>query len=223
MDTLPDYLTKYYWWAYVHPRALWLFDREWLINLILYGNYTKLRDAALGALGEHLPGRTLQISCCYGELTPRVAERIERSHGSFYLIDIVPAQLANARKKILEHAAVRFSRMDASKLDFSDATFDRVLLFFLLHEEPQAYREATMREALRVLKPGGRVVIADFGKPAWWHPFRPYLFFLGFLEPFAREVWRHELIDLLPDMHVLSWTKTSYFGGLFQVLIGERR
>ena len=58
---VPGYLAETYWWAYVHPRAVRLFEREWLVNLILWGNFGRLRDAALGALGERLEGRTLQI------------------------------------------------------------------------------------------------------------------------------------------------------------------
>ena len=33
----PDYLTAYYWWAYVHPLAVRFFERQWLVNLILGG------------------------------------------------------------------------------------------------------------------------------------------------------------------------------------------
>lgn len=222
METLPGYLTKYYWWAYVHPRAIWFFDRQWLINLILYGYYVTLRDGALAALGNDLPGRTLQISCCYGNLTPRVVERIARAGGELDLVDVVQGQLDNVRRKLPTDSPVHYLRMDSSALEMADATYDRVILFFLLHEQPQDNKEKTLREALRVLKPNGTLVIGDFGKIAWWHPFRPYLFFLGFLEPFARVVWKRELADILPEMRALNWKKTSYFGGLFQILAGTR-
>ena len=69
---VPYYLKTHYWWAYVHPRAVKIFERQWLTNLILWGNYGRLRDAALGELGESLPGRTLQVACVYGDLTCRV-------------------------------------------------------------------------------------------------------------------------------------------------------
>ncbi|MBI4087903.1 methyltransferase, partial [Candidatus Kaiserbacteria bacterium] len=44
---IPEYLTSRYWWAYVHPNAVWFFERQWLVNLILFGNYMKLRDTLL--------------------------------------------------------------------------------------------------------------------------------------------------------------------------------
>ena len=68
----PHYLTAHYWWAYVHPRAVWFFERQWLVNLILWGNYTRLRNAAMAELGDVLPGATLQVACVYGDLTGKL-------------------------------------------------------------------------------------------------------------------------------------------------------
>ena len=42
---IPHYLRNVYWWAYGHPRAVRLFERDWVVNLILFGNYARLRDA----------------------------------------------------------------------------------------------------------------------------------------------------------------------------------
>src|SRR5437867_2748397 len=36
---VPWYLDSVYWWAYVDPRAITLFERQWLVNLILWGNF----------------------------------------------------------------------------------------------------------------------------------------------------------------------------------------
>ena len=44
---VPEYLNETYWWAYVHPKAVDFFERQWLVNLILWGNFGRLRDAAL--------------------------------------------------------------------------------------------------------------------------------------------------------------------------------
>lgn len=32
---IPGYLLRTYWWAYVHPLAVRVFERQWLVNLIL--------------------------------------------------------------------------------------------------------------------------------------------------------------------------------------------
>lgn len=47
---VPAYLERTYSWAYVRPQAIRFWDRPWLINFILWGNYERLRDAALDAL-----------------------------------------------------------------------------------------------------------------------------------------------------------------------------
>jgi hypothetical protein len=61
--------------ASIHPFGVRLFERQWLVNLILWGNYARLCDAALTELGETLPGRTLQVACVYGDLTDRIGRR----------------------------------------------------------------------------------------------------------------------------------------------------
>ena len=64
-NTIPNYLTEHYDWAYIHPMAFKLFERQWVVNLLLWGNYARLRDAALCELGEPLSGNTLQVCLLY--------------------------------------------------------------------------------------------------------------------------------------------------------------
>ncbi len=221
MLPIPYYLEKYYWWAYVRRGAVRFWDRTWLLNLILYGNFSRLRDAALAALGD-VPGRTLQIACCYGDLTPRLAVRVARAGGNLDVIDILSVQLDALRQKLTARLPVHPMLMDASALSMPDRIYDCVLIFFLFHEQPQAYRVKTMREALRVAKPDGRIVIVDFAKPCSWHPIRLWLPFLGLLEPFAGELWKKELSEIMPEeIARRRWERKSYFAGLFQVLVGR--
>ena len=137
------------------------------------------------------------------------------------MVDVYPAQLKNLRAKLPEDAPVRLLRMDSAALRIPDAHYDRVLLFFLLHEMPRDVREATLREALRVAKPGGKLVIIDFARPAAWHPLR-WLWhpMLRLLEPFAHDLWTRPVADWLPPSHrdrVVS--TTGYFGNFYQKLV----
>lgn len=217
--SVPQYLHDTYWWAYVHPRAVRFFERQWLVNLILWGNFAKLRDAALAALGEELPGRTLQVACVYGDFTPRVAARLAEG-ATLDVVDVLPIQLANLRRKLPAHAAVNLVHRDASDLRFADGTYDRVVLFFLLHEMPLEVRRRTLAEAMRVVKPGGQVVIVDYHRPAPWHPLRPLMrFILRRLEPFAMDLWRHEVAEWLPGRAREAVRKHTYWGGLYQKLV----
>lgn len=218
---IPAYLSNHYWWAYMRPWAVWIFDRQWVVNVLLYGHYAKLRDAAFAEFASNLSGRTLQISCCYGDLTPRMTSLVGEAHGRIDVVDIVPVQIENTQRKIGGAPHAHCHRMDAEALKFPDSSFDNVLLFFLLHEIPHESRERTIAEAFRVLKPGGTVVVIDFGAPKPWHPLR-YLWLpiLGMIEPFARSLWRGELCAALETPN-LNWKRNSYFGGLFQKLVSR--
>ena len=153
---VPDYLSTHYWWAYIHPKAVKLFERQWLVNLILWGNYARLRDAALAEMGELLSGRTLQVACAYGDLTNCLSQRATIGGGSIDIVDVLPIQLKNLRGKLPVGAPARLLAMDAIDLKLPDASYDRVLVFFLLHEQPREWRERTLSEVLRVVKPGER-------------------------------------------------------------------
>jgi ubiquinone/menaquinone biosynthesis C-methylase UbiE len=221
---VPHYLNHYYWWAYVHPNAVKLFERQWLTNLILWGNYARLRDAALGEMGERLSGRTLQVACVYGDLTCRLSERAAAGGGTLEIVDVLPVQLDNLRRKLPADAPVRLLRADSTRLAAPDACYDRALVFFLLHEQPSHDRERTLREVLRVVRPGGTIVIIDYALPRWWHPLR-YLWrpLLATLEPFALDLWRREIADWLPATRAIRHLrKQTYFGGLYQKVVATR-
>ena len=219
----PHYLIAHYGWAYVHPRAVWFFERQWLVNLILWGNYARLRNAALAELGEDLPGTTLQVACVYGDLTSRLVSRAAGSGGRIDVVDVLPMQLENLRNKLPSGTPARLLAMDSADLDLPDASYDRALLFFLLHEQPSHYRERTLSEVFRVVRPGGKIVIVDYALPRWWHPLR-YLWrpLLAMLEPFALDLWRHEIVHWLPAIARAGWRKQSFFGGLYQKVVIKR-
>ena len=131
MTPVPAYLAQTYWWAYVHPNAVRLFERQWLVNFILWGNFARLRDAALDALGPRLEGRTLQIACVYGNLTERLRARLAPG-GSLDVVDVLRVQLDNLARKLRGDPRVGLIQGDSAALDLPDAGYDRALLFFLL-------------------------------------------------------------------------------------------
>lgn len=221
---IPTYLKDAYWWAYIHPGAVIFFERKWIINMILWGNFEKLRDRALAELGEKIFGRTLQVACVYGDFSARLAKKIADG-GALDIIDVLPIQLENVSRKLPIGAPTRILLSDATALDFSaDNAYEQAILFFLLHEMPTTARKETLSEALRVLKPGGKLVIVDFHKPRWWNPFRyfyPLLFKL--LEPFALDTWKHEIEEWLPSGFTpLHIRKETLFGDLYQKVVIQK-
>lgn len=196
-----------------------LFERQWLVNLILWGNFGRLRDAALDALGDKLAGRTLQIACVYGDLTGRLRARLTPG-GSLDVVDVLRVQLENLARKLPGDPRVGLMLGDSAALDLPAASYDRALLFFLLHEQPEDVRRGTLSEALRILKPGGRLVIVDYHRPSPRNLlYLPMVAILKTLEPFAMDLWKHEMSEWFPeDSRIHSLEKKTSFGGLYQLL-----
>jgi hypothetical protein len=103
---IPGYLRDAYWWAYLPPNAIRVFERQWVVNLILWGNFNRLRDAALDELGAPIAGRTLQVACVYGDFTEKLSARLG-AEARLDVVDIAHVQLLNTRKKTVGPALLR--------------------------------------------------------------------------------------------------------------------
>lgn len=220
---LPLYLEQTYWWAYLHPRGVRIFERQWLVNLILWGNYRRLQEAALAEMSSPIGGKTLQVACVYGDFTERLARRLG-SEGRLDVVDVAPIQLENLRKKFGSLPGVSLIHRDSADLRFRDASYDQVIVFFLLHEQPEPTRARTVAEALRVVRPGGKVIFVDYHRPIRGNPFR-YLMkpVLALLEPFALDLWSREIGAWLPaTVQPRSIKKQTYFGDLYQKVVVVR-
>ena len=220
---VPEYLQKTYWWAYVHPNAVRVFERQWLVNLILWGNFARLRDAALDELGTVINGKILQVACVYGNFSEHVVKRLG-PQGHLDVIDVAPVQITNLHAKLKDARQVTVQRQDSTDLQFAVASRDAVVVFFLLHEQPADVRQRTIAEALRVTKPGGKVIFVDYHRPVAVNPFRYIMVpILTTLEPFAMDIWRNEITDWLPaGLAVAKVEKQTYFGGLYQKVVITR-
>lgn len=85
--------------------------------------------------------------------------------------DVIPADFSqgmlDAGRKARPH--LRFTKADALALPFLDNEFDVFTISFGLRNTNDS--DKALKEALRVVKPGGRLVIAEFSSPTWL-PFR---------------------------------------------------
>jgi ubiquinone/menaquinone biosynthesis C-methylase UbiE len=159
------------------------------------------RTAGLGArcARPRRAGRTLQVACVYGDLTARLLD-CSAPGSKLDVVDVLPLQLANLARKLPADSAVNMIRCDSASMEFASGTYDRALLFFLLHEQPEDVRRATIAQTLRVVKPGGRVVIVDYHRPSVLNPlFLPMVGILHTLEPFALDLWRRPITDWFPQ------------------------
>jgi ubiquinone/menaquinone biosynthesis C-methylase UbiE len=220
---LPGYLVRHYAWTYLWPAAVWFFDQQPIINAILFGQYRRVMDETLRLMAPARAGRTLQIAGVYGELTPTLARHIADLH----LIDVAPIQLEAARRKLDGVArTAELGRMNAEALTYPDASFDTALMFLLLHEMPADARRRSLAEAVRVLKPGGSLVIAEYGEKRrhFFHRFAPMRWILEVAEPFLGGFWRESLVDVLRECAggvgraIELDEQVDIFGGFYRVL-----
>jgi len=110
--------------------------------------------------------RVLDVACGTGSLT-LTAQSYAGPAGQVYGIDASPEMIEIATKKASRSASpVVFQVGLAEKLDFTDATFDVVISRLAVHHLPDDLKRRAFAEILRVLKPGGHLLIADFKAPS---------------------------------------------------------
>jgi ubiquinone/menaquinone biosynthesis C-methylase UbiE len=226
LDGIPEYLARHYWWAYLSPSGVWFFDHRPIINLILFGQYKSILDEVMRRYEAAPSPRTLQLTCAYGAVTPALA--MSPATGELHLMDAAAIQLRAAQRKLPPGARpVCCARMNAESLGYADGAFDTVIIFFLLHELPPDARARTLEEALRTLKPGGRLLIADYGhhtRSHLLHRLPPPRALLEKLEPFLHEFWHSDLDALLAAaaarhaMQLEAGPETPIFRGFYRVL-----
>ena len=218
---IPDYLQDTYWWAYLHPKSFWFFEREWVVNLILWGNMSKLTDAVLDDMQLRSQSRVLQVACVYGDFSNKLATHLGKTQSRLRVVDVAPIQLRNVRKKLAVHDNVSVQHHDSTDLRFPADSFDETVVFFLLHEQPEDARCKTIAEAIRVTRPGGRVIFVDYHGPNRSNPMRYVMKpILALLEPFAMDLWREELPAFMPaDINPEQLSSRFFFGGLYQKVV----
>ena len=218
---IPDYLQETYWWAYLHPKALKFFEREWMVNLILWGNMNRLTQAVLSDLAVEPRSRVLQVACVYGDFSNKLARHLAHNGSRLDIVDVAPIQLQNVRKKLDGRRNVGFHHQDSSALTFAADSFDQSIVFFLLHEQPEDVRRKTIAEAIRVTRPGGKVIFVDYHSPKKRNPMRYVMKpILTWLEPYAMDLWRDELPAFMPEGIVPEQIESEfYFGGLYQKVV----
>jgi ubiquinone/menaquinone biosynthesis C-methylase UbiE len=222
---VPHYLSRHFWWAYMWRGLTWFFDHPVIISSILFGQYRKLKLATIEHVSRvAMKGRTLQLTCVYGRLTPSVMEHLEPA--PLHITDIVPVQLELARDKAPDPGKLLATRMNAEHLAYRDNSFSTLLIFFLLHELPPDARRRTLRECMRVLAPGGTLVVTEYAESPRGHVFyrspvaRRILYRA---EPFLEAFWSEDLLGLLRSLAgeigklVEVASHQSFFSGFYRV------
>jgi ubiquinone/menaquinone biosynthesis C-methylase UbiE len=147
-------------------------------RLIHWAGLYDLGTGLLGRRGSRLramiaddlqlqPGdRVLDVGCGPGRLVKVFAERVA-PNGSVAGIDPSPQMIKRATARARKHrVAVNFQVAYAQGLPFPDAAFDAASCTLALHHVADDDQQTAVAEMYRVLKPGGRLLIAEFHRGA---------------------------------------------------------
>jgi len=127
-------------------------------------------DAVLESLALTGDEAVLDVGCGRGAVLLLAAQRLVRGRATGIDLWQAKDQSGNGADATRKNAEVEgvsdrvdIQTADMCELPFPDGTFDVVVSSLAIHNVPtSARRSLAIREAARVLKPGGRVVLADF-------------------------------------------------------------
>ena len=168
--------------------------------LLSFGQDPRWRRALVRAVAPRPGQRILDVATGTGMVA---AELVRRGGCDVVGIDQSDAMLGAARARLSaapELAAhVTLMRGEAERLPFGDGEFDGLTFTYLLRYVDD--RAATMRELARVVRPGGRIGMVEFGVPG---------------TPALRALWRAHTRVGLPALGRLvsrSWYEVGRFLG----------
>lgn len=127
----------------------WIKDR---ILVILTGNYFFIKRIIHEELKIKTSERILDLGCGTGILAPLFSPK------GYIGIDIDQNLIEYAKKKKPQYS---FTIMDASTLQFSHHSFDKILIVGVLHHLNKKQREKTLSRMKRLLKKNGRVLAIE--------------------------------------------------------------
>jgi demethylmenaquinone methyltransferase/2-methoxy-6-polyprenyl-1,4-benzoquinol methylase len=130
-------------------------------DLMSFGTHRVWKRIFLNALNPRPGERVLDLAGGTGDIAGAVGER----GAQVLLSDINESMLRTGRDRLLERGSVvPVLAADAERLPFTDRTFDAVTIAFGLRNCTD--KDAVLREAHRVLRPGGRFFCLEFSKIA---------------------------------------------------------
>ena len=144
----------------------WASFYDALVNIMTLGQARHLRtmtvDQALLKPGE----KVLDVGCGTGGVTIPAKLRVGKT-GEAAGIDPAPEMIAVARRKANRaELEIDFRVGVIESLPYPDETFDAVTSSMMMHHLPKHLQVTGLSEIRRVLKPGGRLLIADMMRPS---------------------------------------------------------
>jgi demethylmenaquinone methyltransferase/2-methoxy-6-polyprenyl-1,4-benzoquinol methylase len=157
--------------------------------LLSFGQDPRWRRTMVDALRVTPSDRVLDVAAGTGLVTAALRQTYDCD---VVALDQSPEMLARAEERFRYDTRVRVVLGEAEWLPFADGEFDALTFTYLLRYVDDV--PATLRELMRVVRPGGRVASLEFGVPSspvwragWWGVTRTVLPVAGCL--ISRDWW----------------------------------
>jgi demethylmenaquinone methyltransferase/2-methoxy-6-polyprenyl-1,4-benzoquinol methylase len=135
-------------------------------DVMSFGIHRIWKRIAVDMAGIRPGQQILDLAGGTGDLTRLMAARAGRQ-GRIILSDINAAMIRTGRSRLLDHGVggnVSFVQANAEQLPFPDNRFDCITIAFGLRNV--THKQSAINSMYRALKPGGRLLILEFSRPA---------------------------------------------------------
>ena len=202
----PAYFRRTFHWqtdGYLSRRSAELYDVS--VELVFAGCADVMRRQVLPPIarfareaGEQ-PLRIADVACGTGRTLSQLAAALPGQR--LFGVDLSPYYLELARRRLARVPDVSLIAENAERLPFRDGWFDVVTSTYLFHELPRRVRRTVLAELVRVLRPGGLLVLEDSAQRAEAADLAFFLeaFATQMHEPFYRDYVRDDLAALAAE------------------------
>ncbi|MBI5912950.1 class I SAM-dependent methyltransferase [Candidatus Azambacteria bacterium] len=221
--------SSHIYWIYKSRPLIWITDRQPIISAILLWNYDRLVGNVVNRLGHSLHGKdVLQLSCAFGNISEKIAERCAWHKANLVIADVIANELAHTKNKLDRRGLqASFKACDATALPYPDKSFDCVISFFLFHELPLEKKREVLKESMRVMKPGGKIICGEFHRPRFLLLRITGKIFFTVFEKYAGEMWgtfnpEAEIRMCAGSPDKWKFSQKTFFGGNYCVFEAEK-